>query len=117
MKLCITTRGTDLDAPVDPVFGRARVFLFVDSETLEVEAIENAPGAHGAGVQAAQMMTDRAVGAVLTGNVGPNAFQGLTAAGIEIFIGAKGTAREALAAYKDGTLESTGGPTSRGHGG
>ena len=117
MKICITTTGTDLDAQVDPVFGRARYFLFVDSETLDVEAIENVPGAHGAGVQAAQTMATKGVGTILTGNVGPNAFQGLTAAGIHIHIGAKGTAREAMAAYKAGELENPSGPTSRGHGG
>ena len=117
MKICITSTGTNLDAPIDSVFGRARYFLLVDSETLEVEAVENVPSAHGAGVQASQTMVEKAVGAVLTGNVGPNAFQGLTAAGIQIFIGAKGTGRDALAAYKAGTLETTSEPTSRGHGG
>ena len=117
MKICITTTGTDLDAQVDAVFGRARYFLLVDSKTLEVEAVENVPSAHGAGVQAAQIMVDKAVASVLTGNVGPNAFQGLTAAGIQIYIGAKGTAREALAAYESGALQATGGPTSQGHGG
>ncbi|MCK5586745.1 NifB/NifX family molybdenum-iron cluster-binding protein [Candidatus Bipolaricaulota bacterium] len=117
MRICITTTGTNLDAQVDSVFGRARYFLLIDSKTLEVEAIENVPSAHGAGVQAAQTMVDKAVGSVLTGNVGPNAFQGLTAAGIQIYIGAKGTARDTLAAYKAGTLQATSGPTSQGHGG
>lgn len=115
MRICITTNGTNLDAQVDSVFGRARYFLLVDSETLEVEAVENVPGAHGAGVQAAQMMVDKGVGTVLTGNVGPNAFQGLTAAGIQIYIGAKGSARDALKAYEAGTLQTVSGPTSQGH--
>jgi len=117
MKVCITSTGTTLDAQVDSVFGRARYFLLVDSKTLEVEAIENTPSAHGAGVQAAQTMVEKAVGTILTGNVGPNAFQGLTAAGIQIYIGAKGTVRDALAAYEAGTLQTTSGPTSQGHGG
>ena len=117
MKVCITTTGKDLDAPVDPTFGRAHGFLFVDSETLAAEVVENEPGAHGAGVQAAQIMSSRGVQAVLTGNVGPNAYQGLTAAGIEIYIGATGAARDALAAYKAGELQRAGGPTSQGHGG
>jgi predicted Fe-Mo cluster-binding NifX family protein len=117
VKICITTTGKDLDAQVDPVFGRARYFLLVDPETLDVEAVENVPGAHGAGVQAAQTMVSKGVGTLLTGNVGPNAFQGLTAAGIQIHIGAKGTARDAMAAYKSGELQNPTGPTSQGHGG
>lgn len=117
MKICITTGGIDLDAPIDSVFGRARYFLLVDSDTLEVEAIENTPSAHGAGVQAAQTMVDQGVDVVLTGNVGPNAFQGLTAAGVRTYVGAVGTAADALAAHKAGTLQAAGAPTKKGHGG
>lgn len=117
MKICVTSTGKDLDAQVDGVFGRARYFLLVDSETLDVEVVENVPGAHGAGVQAAQTMVSKGVQTLLTGNVGPNAFQGLTAAGIQIHIGAKGTVRDAISAYKAGTLQNPSGPTSRGHGG
>jgi len=111
MRICVTGTGASLDAPIDPVFGRARYFLFVDPETLVVEAFENAPGAHGAGVEAAQRMVDQGVKAVVTGNVGPNAFQGLSAAGIEIFVGATGTARQAVEAYRAGTLTRAGTPT------
>jgi len=116
MRICVTGTGTSLDAPIDPAFGRARYFLFVDPETLAVEAFENAPGAHGAGVEAAQRMVDQGVKAVVTGNVGPNAFQGLSAAGIEIFIGATGTARQAVEAYRAGTLARANSPTRGGHG-
>jgi predicted Fe-Mo cluster-binding NifX family protein len=117
MKLCITATGAGLDAPVDPVFGRARHFVLVETETLSVEAVENAPGAHGAGVQAAQQMADRGVKAVLTGNVGPNAFQGLSAAGVEVYTGVTGTVKEALDAYRSGRLTRAEAPTRTGHGG
>jgi len=117
MRICITSTGKDLDAQVDAVFGRARYFLLVDPESLEVETVENMPGAHGAGVQAAQTMVNKGIGIILTGNVGPNAFQGLTAAGIKIYLGAKGTAREALTAYRGGLLQTTSSPTSQEHGG
>lgn len=117
MITCITTKGSQLDSPIDPTFGRAQTFLLFDSETGAVEAVVNTPGAHGAGVQAAQLMVEHGVDLVLTGNVGPNAFQGLTAAGIGIFIGAKGTAQDALDAHVAGVLQSPTGPTSQGHGG
>jgi len=115
MKICITASGKSLDAPVDPMFGRARSFLIVDRETEGVEVVENVPGAHGAGVQAAQMVADKGVGIVLTGSVGPNAFRGLSAAGIQVYVGIEGSVRDALAAYEAGQLESAGGPTSSGH--
>jgi predicted Fe-Mo cluster-binding NifX family protein len=106
-----------MDAPVDPSFGRARYFLFVETETMAVEAVENVPGAHGAGVHAAQTVANKGATAVITGSVGPNAHQGLTAAGIEIYVGASGTARDAIAAYQDGGLQRAGGPTGGRHGG
>lgn len=117
MRVCITSTGKDLDAPVDPMFGRARFFLFVDVETLDTEAVENAPGAHGAGVQAAQTVASKGAGVVLTGNVGPNAYQGLAAAGLQIYVGARGSGHDALAAYKAGELTSTSAATGPRHGG
>ena len=60
--------------------------------------------AAGAGVQAAQLVANRDVEVVLTGNCGPNAFRTLQAAEIAVVTGATGSARDALAAYKAGKL-------------
>ena len=117
MNICITSTGEGLESQVDQNFGRARFFLFVDSETRETEAVENTPGAHGAGVQAAQLLSERGAGILITGNVGPNAYQGLRAAGIEIYAGAKGTTQQALEDYEAGILSLTDVPTRPGHGG
>lgn len=117
MRICITATGKTLDSPVDPSFGRTRYFLFVDPETGALEVVENVPGAHGAGVQAAQTVADKGATVVITGNVGPNAYQGLSAAGIEIYVGAKGTANQVLNDYRAGRLSRTEAPTSRPHGG
>lgn len=117
MNICITSIGQDLDAAVDQSFGRSRFFLFVDSETHHAKAVENSPGAHGAGVQAAQLLAEQGARILITGNVGPNALQGLKAAGIEIYTGAQGTSRKALADYEAGLLSRTDVPTRPGHGG
>ena len=117
MTVCITAAGPTLDAALDPAFGRARYFLFVDSDTGAVEAHENRPGAHGAGVQAAQLLADRGVEALITGNVGPNALSGLQAAGIPAFPCPAGSADEALARYRRGELTATAAPTQAKHGG
>lgn len=107
MKIAITATGADLQAQVDPRFGRAQYFIIVDSETMEFEAIENSSlsAAHGAGIQAGQLMSSKDVSAVITGSVGPNAFQTLTAAGIQIFQSPGGTVQQAVDAYKDGQLQ------------
>jgi len=115
MRICVTSTGNDLDAPIDPRFGRARYFLLVDPDTLTVEALENRPGAHGAGVQATQLLANRGVSALVTGAVGPNAFNGLSAAGIEVYKTPADTGREALAAYREGRLARVDAPSSSGH--
>ena len=98
MKLAISAMGRDLDAQVDPNFGRCQCFIIVDSDTLDFEAIEN-PNIglmSRAGIQSGQMMADRSVRVMLTGNIGPNAFQTLSAAGVQVMAGIKGTVREAI---------------------
>lgn len=113
MKVAISVQGSDMSAAVDPRFGRARGFLIVDSETGEFEYVDNPniDAAGGAGIQTSQMVADRGVEAVITGNVGPNAYRVLETAGVRIFTGASGTAEEALAAYNSGSLTSAGSAT------
>jgi len=117
MKICVSATANSLDASVDPRFGRCPYFLIVDSETMQFEAIPNvASGAMGgAGIQAAQTIASRGVKVLITGNVGPNAFQALSAAGIKIVTGAFGTVKEVIEKYKSGEFKETGSPTVRGH--
>jgi predicted Fe-Mo cluster-binding NifX family protein len=115
MIVCVTADGGDWAAKVDPAFGRSAFFLFIDTETEAIETVANEPGAHGAGVQAAQTVTEHGAGAVITGRVGPNAFQGLKAAGVDVFTGVTGSVRQAFDAYVDGTLTRTDIPTGRAH--
>ncbi len=117
MKICVSASTNSLEAPVDPRFGRCPYFMIVDSETLQFEAVPNmASGAmSGAGIQAAQTIASRGVKVLITGNVGPNAFQALSAAGIKIVTGASGTVRDVIERYKRGELKETGAPTVGGH--
>ncbi|MEN6321152.1 MAG: NifB/NifX family molybdenum-iron cluster-binding protein [Syntrophaceae bacterium] len=113
MKICITSEGTTLDSKIDPRFGRCRYFMIIETDTMEFQAIENANlnASGGAGIQSGQLMASNRLKAVLTGNVGPNAFQTLQAAGIEIFTGVSGMVKDALEKYKKGDLKKTQGPT------
>jgi len=117
MKICVSATSNSLDAPLDPRFGRCPYFVIVDSETMQFEAIPNmASGATGgAGIQAAQTIASKGVEVVITGNVGPNAFQALSATGIRIVTGALGTVKEVIEKYKNGELRETGAPTVGGH--
>jgi len=98
MKICVSSTADSLDAPVDPRFGRCPYFIIVDSDTMQFEVIPNAASGAmgGAGIQATQIIVSKGVKVVITGNVGPNAFQALSAAGIKIITGAYGTVREVI---------------------
>lgn len=117
MKICVSATSNNLEAQLDPRFGRCAYLLIVDSETMQFEAIPNmAAGATGgAGIQAAQTAADKGAKVVITGNVGPNAFGALSAAGVEIMTGATGTVKEAVEKFKKGELGKTGAPTVGGH--
>ena len=68
MRVVVSAQGADLDAEASPVFGRCPVFVFVDTETMATEAVENPAlsAGGGAGIQAAQAVVERGVQAVLT---------------------------------------------------
>jgi len=119
MKIAVSAMDADIEAGVDPRFGRCAYFIMVDPETMKWESVLNeATGfAHGAGIQAAQTVASAGVEAVITGNVGPNAHQTLNAAGIRVFTGGQGTVKDAVAAYREGSLSEAGGPTVGGHSG
>jgi predicted Fe-Mo cluster-binding NifX family protein len=110
MRIVVTSNGADLDAQASPVFGRCPVYLFVDTESMAFEVVENpATGAaSGAGIQAAQLVVEHRAEAVVTGSVGPNAFAILRAAIVPVCFFGGGTVREAVDAFNAGALQSVG---------
>ena len=59
----------------------------------------------GSGTSAGQTLSGKDVGAVLTGNCGPNAFNVLNAAGIEVYTGISGKVKDAVERYKNGEFQ------------
>ena len=119
MKVAVSATGEDLDAQIDPRFGRCQYFIIVDVDSMKYEAVlnESAMASGGAGIQAAQSVAGMGVEAVITGNVGPNAFQTLSASGIKIVTGANGIVKDAVERYKKGELKETVTPTVGSHSG
>lgn len=107
MKIAVSSVGPDLNALVDARLGRCQYFIIVDPETMEFEALPNPSitAMHGAGIQTAQIITNKGATVVLTGNCGPNAFQTLSAAGIQVIVGVSGTVKDAIEKYKKGELQ------------
>lgn len=119
MNVAISTQGGDIDALVDPRFGRTRWIVIVDSESGEWTAVDNAATAEatgGAGIQAATTVVDHGARAVITGNVGPNAQKALSAGGVSVYQAGNGvSARAAVDALVRGELTEMLAPTVAGH--
>lgn len=84
---------------------------------MDFEAVPNSGvgAAHGAGVEATQLVASKDVKAILTGNVSPNAFSALSAAGVQVVTGVAGTVRDAVERFRRGELGDSIGPTVGGH--
>jgi predicted Fe-Mo cluster-binding NifX family protein len=102
MKIAVSATGPDLGVTVDPRFGRCQYFLIVDLNDMSFEAVSNEAGVSpsGAGIQSAKLIVDKGAETVLTGNVGPKAYEVLSQADIEVVTGVSGTVREAVQKFK-----------------
>lgn len=110
MKIIVAASDADINAQVDPRFGRAKAFILYDTDTAEWAALDNSQNvnvAQGAGIQAATTVVNSGAEAILTGNCGPRAFATLSAASIKVYTGVTGTVAEAIEKLKSGELEPT----------
>ena len=110
MKIIFTTKGSDMNAMMDPRFGRAEFLLLYDEETGKHtvhDNLEAANSAHGAGPLAAQKVYELKADAIVTGNgPGEKAAATLQVADIAIFVGAGSMkVHEALSSFQQGKLE------------
>ena len=116
-KIAITSEGPTLDDQVDSRFGRAAGFVVVDLESMETRYIDNGQTqvmAQGAGIQAAELMAGAGVSCVLTGFVGPKAFQALSAVKISVVQNLEGmTVRQAVERFQSGTVQPADGPNRK----
>jgi len=108
MRIAVTAMGRDLDAEVDPRFGRAAFLVILDENGNLLEVVDNSSNRdamRGAGIQASKVLADKKVEVLLTGHCGPNAFRTLKAAGIKVGPDQTGTVREAFQRLKRDEVE------------
>lgn len=118
MKIAVSATGTDLSAQVDPRFGRAAFFVVYDTDADQFDILnnsENAEAAQGAGIQAAQLVSQQSVEVVVSGSFGPKAFEALDAAGIQMVAWSGGTIAEAIDIIRGGEFQSLESANVRGH--
>jgi len=118
MKVAVTSQGKELTSEVDPRFGRARWLLLVDTQTGVTGAYDNTVNlniAQGAGIQTGKNVANLGAEAVITGNVGPNAYKTLSAANVKVYLSKSKTIQEAIGSFKAGELEEVKQANVEGH--
>ena len=115
MRIVISSIGDNLDSEVDVRFGRCPYFIFVDLDGKEIknyEVLENisAKQAGGAGITAAELVAKKGAQAVLTGNIGPRAFDVFSQFKINVYP-VTGKISDAVKAFVNGELKRVDAPT------
>ena len=106
MKVCIPTMGNrGLDDEVGEHFGRVPYYTVIDTETDEVEALENTSEHMGGRGYPPEIINKTGAEAMICGGLGRRAIGMFEELGIMVYIGAHGTVRDAIQMYKEGRLQ------------
>jgi len=115
--IAVTSEGPGMESMIDPRFGRAAGFVVIDLATGQDSYVDNGGSqalAQGAGIQAAENIAKAGAGVLLSGFVGPKAFQALSAAGIQVIQDVENmTVRQAMDKYKRGELAVAAAPNAQ----
>lgn len=118
MKIAVSASGKSLEDSLNQRLGRCEYFLIYDSNDNSTNVLENtgrlATGA--AGIATARLLSDQGVDVIITGNVGPNAFTALQAAGIRVYTSAVEKIKDVLQSYQAGELIEIQAPNVGAHG-
>lgn len=116
MKIAVSARESQVSGLFDSHFGRCAYFIFLNTETGEMEAYPNpaVDAGGGAGTLAAQFIVDRGAEVVISGRFGPNAYEALDAAGVKMHSAEAATVEKVLGEYDAGRLYSVKGTDESG---
>jgi predicted Fe-Mo cluster-binding NifX family protein len=110
MRICIpVARDFGLESATYGHFGSAPCFLVVDSETLEVQRIENSNHQHQHGAcNPVGVIAGQSVDAAIVGGIGRRALMALQSAGVDVLRFDGGTVAEAIEGLKQNRLSRFG---------
>jgi ArsR family transcriptional regulator len=107
MKICIPTETNEgRTARAYGHFGSAPFFTICDTESGEVEVIDNSNQHHSHGMcHPMEALAGKGVDAVVTGGAGARAVQKLNDSGIKVYRAVEGTVADIAAQFASGKLE------------
>jgi len=106
MKIAVPTMGRKgLDEDVGQHFGRVPTYTIVDTETNDVKVINNTSQHAGGQGYPPEIMQGEGVEVMLCSGLGPRAITMFEDFGIDVFVGAAGTVKDAVDAWEKGKLQ------------
>ncbi len=109
MKIAIASQGKELSSNVDPRFGRASYILIFDTNTRQMEVLDNRESSEavgGAGVKTAETIVEKNAECIVSQNFGPKALQVFKSADVKAAVISSGTIEEAIEKIKNGMFHS-----------
>lgn len=109
MKICIPTNGNNgLEEVVGEHFGRVETYTIVDLETNDVKVIPNTSHHMGGAGYPPELMVQEKVTILVCRGLGRRAISMFEEFGIDVYIGATGTVKDAIDAFKQNKLQKAG---------
>ncbi len=107
MKIAISATGKTTENLLDMRFGRCEYFQIHDTESKEIKILENEGqnSSGGAGIVASNQLIDEKIDVIITGNLGPNAFELIEKSGIKAYKCGNMVIGSVLEKYKKGELK------------
>lgn len=107
MKIAMSATGKNSEDLLDKRFGRCEYFQIHDIESGEVKVLENKGqnSSGGAGIAASNQLIDENIDVIITGNLGPNAFELIEKSGIKSYKCENIAISYVLEKYKKSELE------------
>jgi predicted Fe-Mo cluster-binding NifX family protein len=107
MKIAVTSQEKKLTSLIDPRFGRAAYILFVDTDTMKFEFIDNIKNKNAfkdAGIRTANIVCKNDAKVLITYFCGPNAYRTLEEAGIMVADRLNGRVLDGIENFRTGRL-------------
>ena len=106
MKVGIPSMGEKgLDEQVGQHFGRVSHYTIIDLETDTINVIQNTSNHMGGLLDPPKLLKKEGVDVMICAGLGRKAINLFEQMGIDVYIGASGLVRDAVTAFKDGSLQ------------
>ncbi|MGH4125429.1 MAG: NifB/NifX family molybdenum-iron cluster-binding protein [Clostridium sp.] len=107
MKIAISSTGKTTEDLLESFFGRCEYFQIHDTISGDIKIVENKgkTSSGGAGIAASNQLVDENVDVIITGDLGPNAFEIIEKSGIKAYKCGNIVISSVLLKYDNGELE------------